>query len=163
MQKRQWALILLALLIPLCLNASTLWQTIEPDTLSKILNGKYQPFGVPFNPWPEILKSVFVITALLSLLIMLAVFSSTKAPFQRHSETRRLITIVVSVLFLATLFGIGTYFIDATWSSAFHFSAAFGLPISPFAETNAILAFIATAMISFLAMWFSRRVDSAKV
>jgi len=163
MQKRQWILILLALLMPLGLNAAALWQTIEPDTLSKILNGKYQPFGVPFNPWPEILKPVFFITALLGLLIMLAVLILTKASFQRRSGTRRLITIVVSVLFLATVFGIGTYFIDATWSSAFHFGPAFGLPLSPFAFTNVFLAFIATAMISFWAIWFSRRIDSTKV
>ena len=163
MQKRQWVLILLALLIPLGLNAAALWQTIGPDTLNKTLNGKFQPFGVPFNPWPEILKPVFVITALLGLLIVLAVFSSTKASFQRQSETRRRITIIVSVLFLAIMFGIGTYFIDGTWSSAFRFNAAFGLPISPFAFTNAILVFIATTMISFWTVWLSRRVDSTKV
>jgi hypothetical protein len=150
-QKRQSLLVLLALLIPLGLNAAALWRTIGPDTLNKTLNDEYQSFGVPFNPWPEVLKPAFVITVLLGLSLVLAVLSSTKDSFQGQSATKRHIVIIISALLLAAVFGIGTYVIDGIWSSAF-----FGLPISPFASTNAILAFMATVTISFYTLWLSR-------
>jgi hypothetical protein len=155
--KHQWLLILLAVLVPLLLNAVGMWQIIGPDVLTQTLKGAFKVYGIPYNPWPRILGPTLVATVLLGLLAWLAVFTSTRAFLQRRSMIVKFILIVMLALFTAKSFGIGTFLIDVSWSSAFRFNATFGLPASRFADRDVRLAFWTIAVIMFYTLQLSRQ------
>jgi hypothetical protein len=155
--KRQRFLILLALLTPLLLNAVGAWQVIGPDVLVQVLKGDYKVYGIPYNPWPRVLGPILVTTVLLGSLAWLTVFISTKTFVQERSViVKRMLTAVLALLGAAG-FGVGTFLIDVSWSSAFRFNATVGLPISRFVGRDVRFASCTTAIILFYALQLEGR------
>jgi len=85
-QKRQWVLILLALSVPILLNAVGIWQNVGTNVILQLLRGTYSPYpykslGVIYNPLPEIFLKLLLFTSMLGFLAWLIIFISNKAFF----------------------------------------------------------------------------------
>ena len=161
-QKRQWALLLAALIMPLLLNAVAIWQDVGVASILKMLNGTYpRPLlgflGGTYNPLPGIfLKLLFFVIAL-GLLTWLMVFMSSKVFFQKQPQVAKLFEIGVAALLIAIVFVVVAGFLmPLVWLPIFH-SYLLGLPASPFMEYwSRWFILPTTAIILFIAMFLSR-------
>jgi len=150
MAKPYWQIILLTLIILLALNVFALWQTIGVETLAKVINGQYRPFGLPANPFSDILRTVLVILILLCVLMWAVLLVWSKATLRQNAMKKGLALIAaISIAGTATT---ASYFIDGTWSGAFRDSPMIGFPISPFVFTNMLLIFISVSLVAFLVL-----------
>lgn len=148
--KHRNLLILAVLAIPLVLNMFALWQAIGLETLGQAANGKYQPFGVPFNPFSDILRTASVILISLGVFAWVVLFIWNKVASQQDAVKR--LTALLAAIIIAGATATSSYFIDGTWSAAFRDSPMIGFPISPLAFINMFLAFAAVVLFVFFAL-----------
>lgn len=150
MAKPYWQIILLTLIILLALNVFAMWQTIGVETLAKVVNGQYRPFGLPANPFSDILRTVLVILLLLCAFIW-AVLSVWNKAASRQSSVKRGMALIAAIS-IAGATTTASYYIDGTWSGTFRDSPMIGFPISPFVFTNMLLIFISVSLVVFLVL-----------
>jgi hypothetical protein len=157
-QKRQWAILFLLLLLPLLLNAAAIQQVIGTKGMLQLLSGIYQPPdpNLPFASLSEILSGILPIIIFLGFIIWLAIFVSNTTFFQKQWLIARISETLLVGLFVAKVFEIATGFVmPLTWLP--QFIDSLGLPGSVFASNwSCWFIFPATAIILFVALMFSK-------
>jgi hypothetical protein len=157
-QKRQWLLLFLVLLLPLLLNAVAIWMKIGTAGTLQLLNGTYQPSNpnLPIASLPEILLELLFNVALLGLLSWLSIFVSDRAFFQKQGLIVKSLEILLMVLLIAKAFEVASgFFMPFAWLPEFF--DQIGIPLSPFTATwSRWFIFPATAIILFVALTLSR-------
>ncbi len=157
-QKRQWLLLFLALLLPLLLNSVAIWLNIGTAGILRLLSGTYQPSNpnLPIASLPAIFSELLFNTAALGLVSWLAIFVSNRAFFQQQGLIAKSLEILLMVLLLAKVFEvISGFFMPFAWLPEFY--DLLGLPGSPFAANwSRWFIFPAAAIIFFVAFTLSR-------
>jgi hypothetical protein len=160
-QKRQWVLLILVLLLPLLLNAVEIWLEIGTDRTLQLLNGTYQPSNPNLPPASllEILAAFLRIIAPLGLLSWFVIFMSNRVFFQRQWLIFKISETLLAALLIAIVFEIVTGVVmPLAWLPQFH-DYLLGLPslgpaVNGF-EWTRWLVLPATATILFIAMLLS--------
>ncbi len=162
LQKRQLILILLALSLPLILNAVGIWRDVGTTSLLKMWNGTYpDPFlgflGGPYNPLPGIFEKLLLFVAMLGFLVWLVAFMANKAFFQKQRLIVKLCESVLIASLTAIIFSVASgFFMPLVWLPEFH-DYQLGLPVSPFMMAcSQWVIFPATAIIMLGALMLSR-------
>jgi hypothetical protein len=157
-QKRQWLLLSLVILLPLLLNSVAIWLKIGTTGMLRLLSGTYQPSNpnLPTASLSAILSELLFNTAVLGLVSWLAIFMSNRAFFQKQGLIVKNLEILLMVLFIAKMFeAISGFFMPFAWLPEFY--DLLGLPGSPFTATwSRWFIFPATAIILFVALTLSR-------
>ena len=157
-QKRQWLLLFLVLLLPLLLNAVAIWLKIGPTGALQLLSGTYQPSNpnLPIASFPEVLSELLLNVAVLGLLSWLAIFVSNRAFFQRQGLIVKSLVVLLLALLIAKVFEVASgFFMPFAWLPEFY--DQIGIPISPFtADWSRWFIFPATAIILFITLILSR-------
>jgi hypothetical protein len=135
-RRRQWPLLFLALAVPILLNGAGIWKDIGTNAVLQILLGTYSPypyksFGVMYNPMPEILLNLLLMTIPLGFLAWVMLFIFNKTFFQKQPLVLRVIETVLTAPLFAVVFAMITgFFMPLAWLPKFH--DLLGLPGSPF-------------------------------
>jgi hypothetical protein len=158
-QKRQLCLLLLALAVPLLLNAVAIWEDIGTDSILKMWNGSYpNPFGGflggAYNPLPEIALGLLPYVATLGLLAWLVVFISTRTFFQKQPRVAKFGETLLMVLLVAVIFTFVTGFLmPLIWLPKLH-DYRIGLPGSSFMEYWVVRLVLPTTILILLGAVF---------
>ncbi len=160
-KRRQLILLLLALCVPILLNAIAIWQDVGTDSMLKIWNGAYKdPFGIytygPYYPLPEIFLNLLLIAIPPGLLAWLMIFISNAVFFQKQPLMLKLIETFLSAWFVAKVFEVVAGFLmPLSWLPKFH-DYLLGLPGSAFTyEWSRGLVFPVTAVTLSIAVFLS--------
>jgi len=160
-QKRQWFLLLLAVSVPLLLNAVAICQDVGIASILKMWNGTYPNFlggflGGPYKPLPEIFLKLLLFSAALGLLAWLMVLISNKTFFQRQPRIIIFCETFLMTFLVAIVFGfISGYFMPLVWLPLFH-NYQLGLPGSSFmVDWSRWLVFPTTVIFLFSAIFLS--------
>jgi hypothetical protein len=157
-QKRQWFLLFLVLLLPLLLNAVAIWLKIGTTGILQLLRGIYQPSNpnLPIASLPDILSELLFNVAVLGLLSWLAIFVSNRAFFQKQGLIVKSLEILLMVLLVAKVFEVASgFFMPFAWLPEFY--DQIGIPISPFAaDWSRWFIFPVTVIILFVTLALSR-------
>ena len=157
-QKRQWVILFLLLLLPLGLNTAAIQQVIGKKGMLQLLSGTYQPPdpNLPFASRSEILSGVLPIIAFLGFIIWLAIFVSNTPFFQKQWLIARISETILVGLFVAKVFEITAGFVmPLIWLP--QFIDSLGVPGSVFASNwSRWFIFPATTIILFVALMLSR-------
>jgi hypothetical protein len=145
-QKRQWFFLLLALLLPLLLNAVAIWQDIGVNTL----------FFENLNTLPKIFIQLLLTIMILGLLVWFILFISNKKIFQKQQQLIKFFEISLMALLVAVIFTVVTgFFIPLVWLPIFH-DYLLGLPGSSFmVRWSRLLLFPSATIILFIALYLS--------
>ena len=136
-QKRQWVVLLLALFMPLLLNAVGIWHDVGKDNILQMLRGTYSyvPYDnnsldLDHNPFIEIFINLLPTTIFLGLLAWVIVLILNRSFFQKQPLIAKLIEVLLMSLFVAEVFAkVGEVFmpfsmvasfLQYTWSSRFY-------------------------------------------
>ena len=160
-KKRQWIVLLLALSMPLSLNAVGIWHHVGRDNILEMLRGTYSyiPYNnnsldLEHNPFPEIFLNLLPITIFLGFLAWLMIFISNRVFFQKQPLTIKLIEVSLMSFFTAEVFTkVGDFFMPLAWLPVFF--NTLGLPGSVFVSTWSWLLVPTTTIILFIAMLLS--------
>jgi hypothetical protein len=139
--------IAIALWIPIVINIYALMMEVGITTLEKSMFGKYYRFGLPCNPWEEILPYVVIILSIL-IVIVWGIDKAFTTYFinSQKSIIRIGIIVIISLLGSISLY-IGTIFLSMTWLIAFN-DYIIGMPMTMYVIIPAI--FIQTPMLFIL-------------
>ena len=160
-QKRQWVVLLLALLMPLLLNIVGILHDVGKNNILQMLSGTYSyvPYDnnsldLDHNPFLEIFMNLLPTIGFLGLLAWLIIFVSNRAFFQKQPLTAKLIEVLLMSLFVAAIFAkVGEFFMPFAWLPVFF--NTLGIPLSNFVLTWSWLVVPTTAIILFIAMLLS--------
>jgi hypothetical protein len=160
-QKRQWFALLLALSMPLLLNAAGIWHDVGRRDLLQMLRGMYSyiPYvnnslDLDHNPFPEIFQNLLPTTLFLGFLAWLMIFISNRVFFQKQSWLAKLFEILLMSLFVADTFAnVGGFFMPFAWLPVFF--NTLGVPVSLFVSTWSWLVVPLTTVILFIALLLS--------
>lgn len=136
--KRQYLLVVLALLFPLLLNIIGMCQDVGVGTVGHLLIGNYpylpyhqNPFGLSGNPLPQVLGNLMLQSVPLGLLLWLVVFLSNRRFFGKQCMMAKVCEGVVIAWLVAVIVDLATGFLmPLAWLPAFH--DTLGLPGSNF-------------------------------
>jgi hypothetical protein len=139
--------IAIALLIPITINIYALVMEVGMTTIEKSMFGDYYRFGLPYNPWEEILPSIVIILFIL-IIIVWGIDKSFTLHFinSQRSVIRIGIIIIISLLGSISLY-IGTILLSMTWLPAFK-DHVMGMPMTTYVLNPAL--FIQTPMLFIL-------------
>jgi hypothetical protein len=137
----------IALLIPITINIYALMVEVGITTIAKSMFGIIYRFGLPYNPWGEILPYVIIILFILIIIVWGIDKSFTLIFINSQKSVIRIgIIIVISLLGSISLY-IGTISLSMTWLTAFK-DNIMGIPMTTNVINPAI--FIQTPMIFIL-------------
>src|SRR6185503_4920168 len=134
---RQWALLILIMLVPITINFVAIWEDIGIQAVTTlIIDGHYDRhggiIGKKYNPLPAIFRDISLVVAILGLPCWLIAFVSTRTLFQNLPKVLKGSITIVSVSFLALVFSFVTAdLLPLIWLPKFH-EYMFGLPTSSF-------------------------------
>jgi hypothetical protein len=160
-QKRQWLLLLLAISVPLLLNAVAIWQDVGAKAIFQILRGTfsygnyYNGLDIDHNPFPEILRDLLLFTVPLELLAWFMIFVSNKVFFQKQPLIAKLFEALLMAWLVAVIFKTVTdFFMPLVWLP--RIKNTLMLPGSVFVDYWSYwLVFPVTAIIFFIAIFLS--------
>jgi hypothetical protein len=157
-QKRQWLILFLLLLLPLLLNAVAIRLSIGKIGTLQLLRGIYQPSdsNLPIASLPAILSELLFNFAVLGLLSWVAIYVSNNVFFQKQALIVKSLEMLIMVLLIAKAFEVTSgFFMPFAWLPEFY--DQIGLPMSQFASNwSRWFIFPATAIILFIALALSR-------
>jgi hypothetical protein len=139
--------IAIALLIPITINIYALVMEVGMTTIEKSMFGDYYRFGLPYNPWKEILPSIVII-----LFILIIIVWGIDKAFALYFINRQRSIIRIGIIVIISSLGaisltIGTILLSTTWLPAFK-DYIMGMPVTPYVVKPAI--FIQTPMLFIL-------------
>src|ERR1700690_2414447 len=161
--KRQWLFLLLALSIPVLLNAVAIWQAVGAKVIFQILRGTYSygydiHNGLDFdhNPFPEVLWNLFLYSVPLGLPAWFMIFLSNRVFFKKQPLIVKLCETFFLAWLVAAIFEFITgFFMPLAWLPVFFNT------LGPFVGSDFVLywsrwlVFPATAIILFVAIFLS--------
>ena len=150
-QKRQFVLLLVALSVPLLLNAVAIWQDVGKIVILQILRGTY---GYS-NPFPEIILGLPHAVFPLALLFWFIVYMSNRAFFQKQPLIAKLIEALLMAWLVALFFDtVTSFFMPFKWVFILH--PTYNFPSSEFVSHWSHLLVLPTTFISlFIAIILS--------
>jgi hypothetical protein len=98
MSKRQKLLILLSLLLPLLINIFAIVREVDHAKLTDSVMGTYKRFGLPYNPWPDILISLTGNMIVIGLFSWLIAFALTRSFVRKLAPAIRYGIILIASL-----------------------------------------------------------------
>ncbi len=153
---------LVLFLVPILFNAIALWHDIGVHTLLEAITGNYIGFtGFVYNPLPEILSELVVISFILTLLSLIIIILSNLKILRRLPTVLRLILRVVLILLSSVVFtNASGVFMPLSWLPKFN-DYLLGMPVSEFATIGSwVFVFPSTMIAFFLAVrFFEKSVD----
>ena len=127
---------LVLVLIPFVFNVFALWVDAGSITFQELLNGSYTCWwGFECNPLPEIIRTLFIFSLLLSLFTQLPVFLASA--FSRSKFPKLIKSIFVLLIVLGTsavVRSVSGDLMPSIWLSSLY-NYNFGFPVSHYAMT----------------------------
>jgi len=144
----------IAIVIPPILNIIGIIYEVGLKTLGDSISGKYERFGLPYNPWPEIFPTFVLICVFLGILSWIIIQIQTLTIIRKRSQIIRLLIAFILSLIGTTIIAFGTQMLSLSWLPGFR-DYMLGLPISGFIffwneKINFSIGFISLIMASLL-------------
>jgi hypothetical protein len=108
-QKRQWLILLVILLMPILLNAVAIWRYVGTASILKMLGGSYynpELAFAPYNPLPKIFLDLLLKIAPLGLPAWLMILIANRAFFKKQPLLAKLLEATLAALLIALTFAI---------------------------------------------------------
>ena len=86
------------MIIPPVLNIIAMIKEVGIKTLEESISGTYERFGIPYNPWPELIPAFILICVLIGILAWSIVQIPALQIFRKRSQiVRYLLIIIISI------------------------------------------------------------------
>jgi hypothetical protein len=126
-----WIPLIIAVLIPIVINCIAMVVDVGTQVLRDSVIGEYKRFGIPYNPWPDIIPGFIYIVASIALITWgIIKIASWSFIGKRSIIVRYLVYFLLSLIGSITI-SYGMNFLALSWLGAFH-DYNLGLPVSRF-------------------------------
>jgi hypothetical protein len=171
LKRQQWILFAIMLAIPIAMNIIGMYRDWHDEFVQAITTGKvtcsgpwvgseYEKFicRPPYNPWPNILKRILVITTELGILVWFELFLSNRVLTLKSTLAPWFPVTVIMALFTGVRFTVGSVMIAETW--VYEFYSLNFLSGLIFSRTVNIwsprIVFPAVSVLMLYALWFTQ-------
>jgi hypothetical protein len=126
-----WIPLIIVILIPIIINCIAVIEEVGIQVLRDSVVGEYLRFGLPYNPWPDIIPTFIFIAVSIALLSWAIVKTSSWLLIKKRSILLRYTIYFILAFIGSIIITYGMNIMALSWLGAFQ-DYQLGLPVSRF-------------------------------